>query len=175
MQVGEKQSEAMKGRRPTIHVNMPTRWATNYLVLQSILHSRVALQLAVAADGWGQLPSSSQYGTVRELMLDAEFWSSVKMLVELLQPFSNAIHQLEGDKPHLAECHQVLGMLRKHAEDWASKHRTQGLQADEACPITGRALATIDRGLDATAEGSVAPMYNPNNPYTCSRRSTPRG
>jgi hypothetical protein len=154
---------------------MPTRWATNYLVLQSILHSRVALQLAVAADGWGQLPSSSQYGTVRELMLDAEFWSSVKMLVELLQPFSNAVHQLEGDKPHLAECHQVLGMLRKHAEDWASKHRTQGLQADEACPITGRALATIDRGLDATAEGSVAPMYNPNNPYTCSRRSTPRG
>jgi hypothetical protein len=82
------------------------------------------------------------------------------MLVELLQPFSDAIHQLEGDKPYQAACHHVLVLLRKHVEDWASKHRTQGLQADAACPITGRALGTMDRRLDASPGGSVAPVYN---------------
>jgi hypothetical protein len=60
----------MHGRRPTFHVNVPTRWATTYLVLNSILHSRTALQLAAASDKWGQLYSGSQARNVRNLLLD---------------------------------------------------------------------------------------------------------
>jgi hypothetical protein len=162
--VAEKQKEVMNSRRPTINVNVPTRWATNYLVLSSILHSRTALQLAVASEAWGQLSSCSQAGKVRGLLLDGEFWQNVEKLceklVELLHPFSDAIHQLEGDKPHLAECHRALVVLRKHVEDWAKKHRTGRLAEDEAFPATGRALATMDRRLDASPGGSVAPVYS---------------
>jgi hypothetical protein len=158
--VAEKQKEVMDGRRPTINVNVPTRWATNYLVLSSILHSRTALMLAAASEAWGQLSSGSQTQKVQGLLLDGEFWRDVTNLVELLHPFSDAIHQLEGDKPHLAECHLALVVLRKHVEDWAKKHRTEGLAEDELCPVTGRALATMDRRLDASPGGSVAPVYS---------------
>jgi hypothetical protein len=114
--VAKKQVEIMGGRRPTIHVNVPTRWATNYLVLHSILQSRTALQLTVASESWGQLPSGSQASTIGGYLMDARFWRSAEMLVELLQPFSDAIHQLEGDKPHLAECHLALITLRQHVD-----------------------------------------------------------
>jgi hypothetical protein len=69
---------------------------------------------------WGKLSSGSQSGKVHELVLDVQFWQNVENLVHL---FSHAIHQLEGDKPHLAECHHVLIVLRKHFEDWAKKHK----------------------------------------------------
>jgi hypothetical protein len=143
--VAEKQKKMMHGRRPTIHINMPTHWATNNLVLNSILHSRTALQLAAASDAWAQLSSGSQAKKVRNLLLDGEFWQNVEKLVELLHPFSDAIHQLEGDKPHLAECHQALVVLRKHVEDRAKKNMNGGLAEYDACPVTGRALATMDR------------------------------
>jgi hypothetical protein len=158
--VDQKQKEVMHGRRPTIHVNVPSRWSMNYLVLNSILHSRTALKLAAASDALGQLSSGSQARNVRNLLLDGEFWQNVEMLVELLHSFSDAIHQLEGDKPHLAECHQALVVLCKHFEDWAKKNMNGGLAEDEACPVTGRALAIMDRRLDASPGGSVATVYS---------------
>jgi hypothetical protein len=63
----------MGGRRPTIHVNVPTRWATNYLVLHSILQSRTALQLTVASESWGRLPSGSQASNIRGYLMDTRF------------------------------------------------------------------------------------------------------
>jgi hypothetical protein len=60
----------MHSRRPTIHVNIPTRWATNYVVYKSILHSHTALKLAAASEEWGKLSSNSQFGKMAELLLD---------------------------------------------------------------------------------------------------------
>jgi hypothetical protein len=42
------------------------------------------------------------------LLISADYWKHAEALVELLHPFSDAIHQLEGDKPHMAECHVTL-------------------------------------------------------------------
>jgi hypothetical protein len=77
--------------------------------------------------------------------MDAHVWKSAEMLVELLQPFSEPIHQLEGDKPYVADCHLLLISLRKFVEKWTAKHGEDGLKADDLCPSTVRAVPTMDR------------------------------
>jgi hypothetical protein len=160
LQVAEQQLQHMNGRRPTMAVNVPTRWASNFFVLDSQLQSRIALQVAAAAETWAQLPACSKAGEVRELLMSADYWKHADVLVKLLQPFADAIHQLEGDKPHLADCHLALITLRKHVVVWSDKFRTSDLAAEEPCPFTGRAVATIDRRLEAQAGGAQAPVYN---------------
>jgi hypothetical protein len=64
---------------------------------------------------------------VHELLLDGWCWQNVERLVELLPPVLDAIHQLEGNKPRLVECHQALVVLRKIVDDWAKKHVKGGL------------------------------------------------
>jgi hypothetical protein len=102
--------------------------------------------------------------------------------VELLHPFSDAIHQLQGDTPHLAACHQALVVLRKHVEDWANKNMNGGLAEDDACPVTGRALATMDRRLDASSGGSGAHVHSAaysaafaENPFFADMEDTSHG
>lgn len=117
LQMAVKQAQVMNGRRPTITVNAPNQWATNCFVLNSILESRTALQMAVISEDAVNYPAGSQSDTIRKQMIEASVWKDVEMLAELLRPFSDAIHQLEGDKLHIAECHEVLILLRKHVVD----------------------------------------------------------
>lgn len=79
--------------------------------------------------------------------------------MELLRPFSDAIRHLKGDEPNLAECHHALVAPRKHVDGWTKKHKEAWLD-DDACPVAGWTLATMDRRLDAAPGGSVAPVYN---------------
>jgi hypothetical protein len=67
--------------------------------------------------------------------MSADYWNHADLLVKLLQPFADAVHQLEGDRPHLVDCHLALITLRKHVVVWSDKFRTSGLAAE------GRALA----------------------------------
>jgi hypothetical protein len=46
----------------------------------------------------------------------AHFWEDIVRLIELLQPFSDAINQLECDRPMLSQCHVVLVNLDKHVK-----------------------------------------------------------
>jgi hypothetical protein len=160
LQVAEQQLLHMNGRRPTIAVNVPTWWASNFFVLESQLQSRTALQVAAAAETWAELPAGSKAGHVRKLLMSADYWKHADLLVKLLQPFADAIHQLEGDRPHLVDCHLALITLRKHVVVWSNKFRTSGLAAEAPCPFTGRAVATVDRRLDAQVRGALAPVYN---------------
>jgi hypothetical protein len=153
--------ELMHGKRPTIHVNVPTRWATNFFVIDSQLDSRQALQMAAASEEWEALPAGSKASEVRDLLLNADYWRDADMLVRLLRPFSDAIHQLEGDNAHLADCHVALITLREHVVQWTAKYSKEGREASSDCLVTGRALATIDRRLKVQPGGALAPVYNP--------------
>ena len=114
--------------------------------------------------------------------MSTDYWKHADRLVRLLRPFSDAIHELEGDKPHLADCHVTLLALRKHVVDWSARFRTEGLAASAQCPVTSRALTTMDRRLDAQPGGAVAPVYNPAysaafalDPYYADMDETPDG
>ena len=78
-------------------------------------------------------------------------------VLELLKPFSDVMHQLEGDMPHLAECHVALQQLREHIIAWVAKHQGSG----GCCEVTSRTLPTFDRRLDCAPGGMLAPIYNP--------------
>jgi hypothetical protein len=151
----------MHGARPAIEINVPTRWATNFFVVDSQLKSLQALQMAAASEGWAALPAGGKAREVRSVLMSADYWTHADRLVRLLRPFSDANHQFEGDKPHLADCHVTLLALRKHVEDWSSKYRTSELGDSDGCPVTDRAITTMDRRLDAQPGGAVAPVYNP--------------
>jgi hypothetical protein len=120
----------MHGARPTIEINVPTHWATNFFVVDSQLKSRQALQMAAASEGWAALPAAmarrvksarqpagGKAREVRSVLMSADYWTHADRLVRLLWPFSDAIHQFEGDRPHLEDCHVTLLALRKHVED----------------------------------------------------------
>jgi hypothetical protein len=124
-------------RKKQIVVNIPTRFATNLFVLKSIWESKQALnsnlQQAVAAEAWRApgAPGANSEGNgykVRNIFErkypGAEyFWENVELLIELLQPFSDAIHQLEADRPLLAQCHVVVEALHQNVAAFALKHQ----------------------------------------------------
>jgi hypothetical protein len=85
--VAEKLAEAIGGCRPMMHINVLTRWAANFLVLDSIQKSRIALQFAAAADCSDSLPTGSKAATVCQYLLSPRFWKHVDTLKERLQPF----------------------------------------------------------------------------------------
>jgi hypothetical protein len=152
--VTDSQMLAYKQRRAIV-VNVPTCWATNYLVLASLLKSQQALAMAINSPEWEKLSDANKKNDVKKILNDRAFWSNTSMLQELLQPFSDAIHQIESDKPHLAECHIVLTALRKHVEAWAKKH-ADGTPSSR----TARALPTFEERLRAKPGGVRAPIHN---------------
>jgi hypothetical protein len=94
-------SAAAKQRKATV-VNVPSRWATSYLVLASLLKSQQALAMAINSSGYEKLSEANKTNNVQKIPNHKVFWSNALMLQELLQPFSYAIHQIKGDKPQCA-------------------------------------------------------------------------
>jgi hypothetical protein len=62
----------MHGARPTIEINVPTRWA-NFFVVDSQLKSRQALQMAGAIEGWVALPAGGNAREVRSVLMSADY------------------------------------------------------------------------------------------------------
>jgi hypothetical protein len=112
--LGDAQKSLCKGRRSSITVSVPTSWASNFFVVKSVMQNRTALQMVVGSEKWAELSATSKRDDVRDICLSADFSKHGERLVELLQPFSDAIHQLEGDKPRLADCLIVPRQLQSH-------------------------------------------------------------
>lgn len=162
--VQKAQLETYK-RKKQIVVNVPTRFATNLFVLKSVLDSKQALLQAVSSEAWsteggpGGKPDSNGNKVKRIIERthpNAEyFWENVELLVELLQPFSDAIHQIEADRPMLAQCHQVVEALAKHVQAFAQKYEDK-----RDGTIVLRLRETFQRRYDTVHGASRAPIYN---------------
>jgi hypothetical protein len=144
--------------RKQIVVNVPTRFATNFLVLQSVHDSKQAIIQAVSTEAWAALGGKAQ--AVKDIaehqLPDASFfWENVVMLLELLRPFADAIHQLEADRPMLGQCHEALVTLRKHVSAYVTKYK-DARDGD----VVERLQETFDRRLTAVGGGALAPIYN---------------
>lgn len=144
-------------------MNVPTRFASNFFVVRAISDSRQALQQAVGAESWTapNAPGASGTGAaVKEIIERAHagsdaFWEDVKLLIELLQPFSDAVHQIEADRPMLGQCHTVVFDLHKHVRSFAEKHK-----ALRNGSVVQWLEATFQRRFDAVGGGMRAPVYN---------------
>jgi hypothetical protein len=67
--VAERQAETVSGHRPTVHVDVPTRWATNYLAQRhpKLLHKS-------AGQGLNLISSVGQASVVRQHLKDEGSW-----------------------------------------------------------------------------------------------------
>jgi hypothetical protein len=154
--VNECQQE-LYGARSAIPVNVPTRWATNLIVLDGILRSRKALQMAADSEAWIDLPATSKADEVHLIIMSIDFWKQAELLKSLLQPFGDAIYQDEAEKPLLSDSHVVLQRLHDHVALWGKRHRTGDMSDSAKCDVTGRAFATVDRRLTAKFGCALAP------------------
>jgi hypothetical protein len=160
------------GRRKQIVVNVPTRFGSNFFVLRSILDTRQALTQAVADEGWSGLGGKGEKLrdiVERSLPQTRLFWENVALLIELLQPFSDAIHKLEADLPMLGQCHEVVAAPQQHVQVFVAKHKDARGGNIVIC-----LLETFDRRYKATARGARAPIHNPAYVVTGATRRQPR-
>ena len=150
------------GKKKQLTVNAPTRFATNFFVAQSILKNKAALILAVGAEAWSMPtgPGANPAGTgasikaiIERAQSASEFlWENIELLCELYQPFSDAIHQLEADRPMLGQCYGVVMALHKHVSNFASKH---------AELRDGKVVLRLVETFQRRFNGVRAPIYNP--------------
>jgi hypothetical protein len=154
-----KHQISLQGGRKAVAVNAPTRWASHFLVMQSVKDSKISFLSAVASAAWTCLGGKAE--EVRDTVMEGTFWEEMDMLLELLKPFSQAIHQLEGDRPHLSECHVTLLALEKHVMSWADKYKDVFVQVDKKkLKVADNALNTFLLRHGNKPGGKSAPVCN---------------
>ncbi|GFR43149.1 hypothetical protein Agub_g4173, partial [Astrephomene gubernaculifera] len=110
-----------------IAVNAPTRFACQLFIARDIHASKAALKATVLSEDWADVSSSSIHGNrLRDAILGngeySSFWQRLDRYLELMQPFSDAIHQLEADRPMLSQVHDVHLKLHEHTAAFEKKY-----------------------------------------------------
>jgi hypothetical protein len=77
-------------------------------------------------------------------------------MLDLLSPFSDAIHQLEAGKPMLSQCHLVTEQLKDSVRSLVDNYRTV---SKEVCKVTYRAVETFERRIESDSGAKLAPIY----------------
>ena len=142
-------------------INAPTRFASNFFVAKGISDTSQALIQLVGTEEWKVGPGKTNSGEhirkiiLRELPGHEYFREDLLRLLELLQPFSDAIRQLECDRPMLAQCHITLSTLAEHIKAFVEKYKDQrdGL-------LVLRLQETFQRRYDTSSNSVRAPIYN---------------
>jgi hypothetical protein len=158
----QAEQEKIWGKRKGVRVNVPTRWAINHFVASDLVASEQALVLTVSTAEWGRLGKDTYAATFRANVLVQEFWSDMKCMLDPLRPFSDAIHQLEEDKPMLSQCHLVIEQLKDSVRSWLDKYHTKGVckVSKGVCKVTYRAVETFERRIETDSDANLAPIYN---------------
>jgi hypothetical protein len=167
-QLNVKQEELRQSRKK-IYVNMPTRWAIQYEVAQSIMDSKVSFISAVNDPAWAVLGGHAD--EVRKTVNGelGPFWDEVEMLLSMFKPFAQAIHQLEGDRPHLADCHVALLQLEEHVNAWAAQHADRNVPGKENKGTESASAVVVQTfrvRLGTVLVGMSAPVYNALQVYS---------
>jgi hypothetical protein len=143
------------GAPRAVTVSVPTRFATNFFVMQSIQRNKAALLQACSHEEWAELGGKCK--DAQDVLQRADFWRLLKLAISFLQPFSDFIHQIEADRPALARTYDGLmtldGHVKSSMEHWAQDELTQS-----SCSA---ALRTWERRLDNQHGKLVVPLLSP--------------
>ncbi|KXZ43792.1 hypothetical protein GPECTOR_80g152 [Gonium pectorale] len=124
---------AVFGKPRAITVHAPTRFAVQLMIGKDVMRSKEAFFKVVCND-WESASDGERAAEFRNTVLangeHSKFWDHLARYIEAMPPFSDAIHQLEGDRPMLSQVYDVLVQLRSHLEDFEKRHPTlKGLKA----------------------------------------------
>ena len=120
-----KQQVFKYGSVKQIRTHCPTRFAILHFICCDLIESEEAIRLMVASRDW---PKVSAGSTHADAFADAVtgvpargsrrayyFFDEAAALVKLVQPVSDAIHQLESDQPLLSQMFPIWKQLLQHA------------------------------------------------------------
>jgi hypothetical protein len=144
------------GAPRAIAVIVPTRFATNYFVMQGVQWNKAAPLQACSDDAWTDLGGKPK--EAQEVLQRSDFWRLLSVAIKFLRPFSDFILQIEADRPVLArmygfddaghacqEQHEALGTGQGDAGQlfsWAPKLGAQtGQPARRACSSSAEPCA----------------------------------
>ena len=108
-----------------VDVNVPTRFATLYFVLASILKSERAIKAMLLDEKWDETKKHSVNSAVFD-QCRGDFWSKALKVKQLIEPICDAIHQVEADRPLLSQLLRIYNTLIEHARAWAGRADVPG-------------------------------------------------
>nr|KYP57411.1 hypothetical protein KK1_003673 [Cajanus cajan] len=97
--------------RPT-----PTRFVTNFIVLQSILAQKDALRAMVTSKEWTSSTYAKEAKAKKfvEQVLDSGFWTKCVDIVKLTEPFVRVLRIVDKeDKPAMGFLYQAIHKARE--------------------------------------------------------------
>jgi hAT family C-terminal dimerisation region len=127
----EERYQAIKG----ISANNPTRFAGLHFIAQELKAAQAAIVDTCTGDGWEEtfrtcenkesfIAAALQTGAAGRR--DYKYWQHLAMVIELVQPVCDAIHQLECDQPRLSQLLRIWAQLITHAAAFDDKHGLVG-------------------------------------------------
>ncbi|KAJ7975024.1 hAT transposon superfamily [Quillaja saponaria] len=77
-----------------------TRFATNYIALESLLQHKNGLQRMMTSDEWAMSASSKDPigKKVRQTLMDSKFWERAKKIVSIHAPIAKVLRIVDGEK-----------------------------------------------------------------------------
>ena len=114
------QQQQLYGSARVIPSHSPTRFASLFFVLQSLLRNKKAFQDLVTSEQWPEVVVTSPAADVirRHCLLDDKFWENLAHLRTAMEPITDAIHEIEADKPLLAQVGELWHRLSRHLDEW---------------------------------------------------------
>lgn len=88
----------------------PTRFATNFITLQSMLSFKNEVEGMVTSKEWHELSHSKEIKgkQVAKLILDSSFWKECAIVVKATKPFVRVLRIVDSDTPpsmgYLLDC-----------------------------------------------------------------------
>jgi hypothetical protein len=99
----------------------PTRFASYYLTFRRLLKVRQALASMVMSDEWDDLSSDKEGAlAVKNTVLDSQFWTQVRYVLQFTKPIYNMIKFSDSDRPIIGEVYEqmdtMLGLIKDIVE-----------------------------------------------------------
>jgi hypothetical protein len=84
-----------------------TRFASYYLTFRRLLKVRQALGAMVMSDEWDELSNDREGATtVKETVLDSQFWSQVRFVLQFTKPIYHMIKFADSDRPIIGKVYE---------------------------------------------------------------------
>jgi hypothetical protein len=95
-----------------------TRFASYYLTFRRLLKVRQALGAMVISDAWDELSSDREgANAVKETVLDSQFWSQVRFVLEFTKPIYYMIKFADSDRPIIGEVYEQMDSMLGQIKD----------------------------------------------------------
>ncbi|XP_077216017.1 uncharacterized protein LOC143850677 [Tasmannia lanceolata] len=101
-----------------------TRFATNYVALQSMLNKKVGLKQLFSSSEWNDYrESKSAVGQKAEgLVSSPTFWQNCKIIVDILEPIVRVLRMVDGDKkPTMGFMYHAIELMKGAVQTTATR------------------------------------------------------